>query len=197
MSKLLLHPEDPVYPSLMAFLVLKPTLDLGNVPEMYKLLLSSSTEHFERERHWLLQLLADGLREPNDYNVIEKRFGFKLILSQFATSLADHRSRALILRLVKAAVHHPSIAVDLCRRANLIGWLVLAVRQPAVTRWEVGFLAEIFVIAARHVASSAVDSLIKSNMIVGCFAMKNALAMVDDGAKKTWLGQVEKLAQQS
>jgi hypothetical protein len=57
----------------MAFLVLKPIVDLNQVPELFKLLLSSSIEHHQRERQWMLQLLSESLLEPFDYHVIDKR----------------------------------------------------------------------------------------------------------------------------
>ena len=72
--KLFLHPEDPVFSPILSFLVLKPTIDLDSVPEFYKLLMSSSTEHHNKERHWMLKLIAESMIEPNDYNVLQKRW---------------------------------------------------------------------------------------------------------------------------
>lgn len=73
-SKLILHPEDPVYQPVLSFLLLKPYIDVQNVPEIYKLLLSSSTQYYINERHWCLRLISDSLIEPSDYNVLQKRF---------------------------------------------------------------------------------------------------------------------------
>ena len=42
---------------------------------MFKLLLSSSTEHFEDEQFWLLDTLAIGLITPQDMAVVNKRCG--------------------------------------------------------------------------------------------------------------------------
>uniref|UniRef100_A0A183GDJ7 NopRA1 domain-containing protein n=1 Tax=Heligmosomoides polygyrus TaxID=6339 RepID=A0A183GDJ7_HELPZ len=72
-SKLILHPESPVYTAVLSFLVLKPIIDLNNVPELYKMLLSSSTEHHNEEREWILKLVYEGLIEPMDYNVLQNR----------------------------------------------------------------------------------------------------------------------------
>lgn len=74
MAKLILHPEDPVYQPVLSFLLLKPNIDVQNVPEIYKLLLSSSTQYYNKERHWCLRLILDSLIEPNDYNILQKRF---------------------------------------------------------------------------------------------------------------------------
>ncbi|KAK6100286.1 hypothetical protein QQG55_0025 [Brugia pahangi] len=77
-TKLILHPEDPVYQPVLSFLLLKPNIDVQNVPEIYKLLLSSSIEHYNKERHWCLRLILDSLIEPNDYNILQKRFNSKM-----------------------------------------------------------------------------------------------------------------------
>lgn len=73
-TKLFLHPEDPVYQPVLSFLVLKPDIDLENVPEIYKLLMSSSTQFHHEERLWCLRLITHSLIEPYDYNVLQKRF---------------------------------------------------------------------------------------------------------------------------
>lgn len=72
-SKLMLHPEDPVFSPIMAFFQLKPTVMFDQVPEFYKLFLSSSTENFRAERHWVLKLMLEALIEPNDFQILETR----------------------------------------------------------------------------------------------------------------------------
>lgn len=46
---------------------------MEDVPEFYKLLLSSSTDQHQEERRWILRLIADSLIEPYDYNIMQKR----------------------------------------------------------------------------------------------------------------------------
>ncbi|KAK6023582.1 hypothetical protein OSTOST_10630 [Ostertagia ostertagi] len=115
-SKLIIHPESPVYTAVLSFLILKPVIDLNNVPEIYKMLLSSSTDYHKQEREWMLTLILEGLIEPLDYNVLQNRSGIKLLLALFPTCMIDMVSRRLILSILKAAVQMPSVAHDLFYR---------------------------------------------------------------------------------
>ncbi|KAJ1366734.1 hypothetical protein KIN20_027488, partial [Parelaphostrongylus tenuis] len=113
LSKLCLHPESPLFTPVLSFLSLKPIIDLNNVPELYKLLLSSSTDHHNQEREWILTLISEGLIEPMDYNLLQNRSGIKLLISLFPTCMVDMASRRLILSILKSAVQMPSVAHDL------------------------------------------------------------------------------------
>lgn len=132
--RLLLYPEDPLYGVLNSFLLLKPAMSLDYVPEFYKLFHSSAVESHKRERHWLLFLLADGLREARDYGMLEKQYGMKLLLSFFDSALADEKSRELILRTVKSAVCIPRVCRSLCRSQNLVPWLLTSVTFSSNTK---------------------------------------------------------------
>ncbi|CAC5395757.1 URB1 [Mytilus coruscus] len=59
--RLMLKAEQHMYQMINTFLYLKPTLDIYNVPEFYKLF-NSSTLEYKEERGWILTLLLDGLR---------------------------------------------------------------------------------------------------------------------------------------
>uniref|UniRef100_A0A914RZM0 Nucleolar pre-ribosomal-associated protein 1 C-terminal domain-containing protein n=1 Tax=Parascaris equorum TaxID=6256 RepID=A0A914RZM0_PAREQ len=125
---LLLNAADPVYAPILSFLLLKPTIDTENVPEFYKLFLSSSTEHSHDERHWILTLIADSLIEPNDYNILQKRYGIKLCLSLFTSNMSDMESRKLVLMILRSALRHESVAKDLFLRQNLQSWIALTIQ---------------------------------------------------------------------
>ncbi|KHN73788.1 Nucleolar pre-ribosomal-associated protein 1 [Toxocara canis] len=194
-SKLLLNAADPVYGPVLSFLLLKPTIDLGNVPEFYKLFLSSSTEHYREERHWILTLIADSLIEPNDYNVFQKRYGIKLCLSLFTSSISDMESRKLVLIILRSALKHQSVAKDLFHRQNLQSWIVLTIQQQTVTRWEKVFLCQLFVTLLEHVRTDYLnDESLTSDEIalqqkicqmLGAKVQK-VLAEEDDEGKAMW-----------
>uniref|UniRef100_A0A0M3IL45 NopRA1 domain-containing protein n=1 Tax=Ascaris lumbricoides TaxID=6252 RepID=A0A0M3IL45_ASCLU len=150
-TKLLLNAADPVYAPVLSFLVLKPTIDTANVPEFYKLFLSSSTEHFHDERHWILTLIADSLIEPNDYNILQKRYGIKLCLSLFTSNMSDMESRKLVLIILRSALKHESVAKDLFHRQNLQSWIALTIQHQRLTRWEKIFLCQLFVTLLEHI----------------------------------------------
>ncbi|KIH57534.1 hypothetical protein ANCDUO_12273 [Ancylostoma duodenale] len=143
-SKLILHPESPVFTAVLSFLSLKPVIELNNVPELYKLLLSSSAEHHHQEREWVLTLISEGLIEPMDYNILQNRSGIKLLLSLFPTCMVDMVARRLILNTLKTAVQMPSVAHDLFYRMNLHSWIASVIDNRLLTGWERCYLGQIY-----------------------------------------------------
>ncbi len=102
LCKLLLHPEDPCYGSLCQFVLAKPTMDLQNVPEFYRLFNSTSTEFHDRERLWILTLLAEGVRQPQGYWMLEKRCGLFLSLA-VRSSTSRQRHHCLVVMVISGA----------------------------------------------------------------------------------------------
>lgn len=203
--KLLLHPDDPVYSPILSFLVLKPTIDMDNIPELFKLLMSSSTEHHREERHWILKLISESMIEPNDYNVLQKRYGIKLCLSIFASNTSDMVSRKLILLTLNSALRHPSVAYDLFQRQNFHSWIALTIQQPCLTRWEVIFLCQLFVSLLEHlrnIRQSCPEKVHRSNKSDGVgfqtlrLVGKKVLEVIgreDDEGKAAWFEKLESL----
>ncbi|CAL2045435.1 unnamed protein product [Caenorhabditis brenneri] len=143
-SKLMLNPSSFVYPQIMAFLCMKPIFDIQNVPEFYKLLFSSSPDHHNEEREWVLTLISEAMLEPIDYQVLQNRAGVKLLLSSFASVWLDRKSRALILRTLQNAVQMPSVAHDLFTREGLHMWITSIIQSGRFNRWEKNYLAQVF-----------------------------------------------------
>ncbi|EGT47154.1 hypothetical protein CAEBREN_20330 [Caenorhabditis brenneri] len=143
-SKLMLNPSSVVYPQIMAFLCMKPIFDIQNVPEFYKLLFSSSPDHHNEEREWVLTLISEAMLEPIDYQVLQNRAGVKLLLSSFASVWLDRKSRALILRTLQNAVQMPSVAHDLFTREGLHMWITSLIQSGRFNRWEKNYLAQVF-----------------------------------------------------
>uniref|UniRef100_A0AAF5PRM4 Nucleolar pre-ribosomal-associated protein 1 C-terminal domain-containing protein n=2 Tax=Wuchereria bancrofti TaxID=6293 RepID=A0AAF5PRM4_WUCBA len=210
-TKLILHPEDPVYQPVLSFLLLKPNIDVQNVPEIYKLLLSSSTEHYNKERHWCLRLILDSLIEPNDYNILQKRFlafryGIKLLLSLFGSVIADQETRKYILLSFRAILQHRSLANDLYVRQNLHSWIVLTLQNSKMTSWERVFLCQLFITLITHIkdlySGSANNDSVETNwrktivyktcQILGN-KVCNELEKENNDAKNTWLPQLRQL----
>lgn len=192
-SKLILHPESPVYTAVLSFLVLKPIIDLNNVPELYKMLLSSSTEHHNEEREWILKLVYEGLIEPMDYNVLQNRYGVKLILSLFPTCMINMNTRRLILSILKAAVQMPSVAHDLFYRMNLHTWIATVIDNRGLSWWEQCYLGQIYSIlieserkyCRRSGGGDSKVSYVVALASVRLTARQVVAAMNDIGAKPT------------
>ncbi|GMT09479.1 hypothetical protein PFISCL1PPCAC_776, partial [Pristionchus fissidentatus] len=143
-SKLLLNPIHPVYAPICAFLTLKPAIEMHQVPELFKLLISSSTEHFEDEQKWLLNLLAAAVVDAADYRVLQNRSSLRLIQSLFSSCLSRMGTRQACLAVLKAVVSLPSAAYDVLTKHNLAAWIAATIQRPSLTRWEVIYLGEIF-----------------------------------------------------
>ncbi|VDL83499.1 unnamed protein product [Nippostrongylus brasiliensis] len=146
LSKLILHPESPVFTAVLSFLILKPVMELDQVPELYKMLLSSSVEHHHQEREWILTLISESLIEPADYTIIQNRSGFKLMLSLFPTAMVDMTARRLILSILKTAVQMRSVAHDLFHRMNLHTWIACVIKDRSLSTWEQCYLGQIYCI---------------------------------------------------
>ncbi|CAI2354018.1 unnamed protein product [Caenorhabditis sp. 36 PRJEB53466] len=143
-SKLMLNPSHDVFPQIMAFLCMKPIFDIQNVPEFYKLLFSSSPEHHNEERTWILTLISEAMLEPIDYQVLQNRAGIKLLLSSFSSVWLDRKCRSLILRTLQNAIQMPSVAHDLFTREGLHIWIASIIHSGRFNRWEKNYLAQIF-----------------------------------------------------
>ncbi|GMS79196.1 hypothetical protein PENTCL1PPCAC_1371, partial [Pristionchus entomophagus] len=143
-SKLLLNPAHAVYAPICAFLTLKPAIELNQVPELFKLLLSSSTEHFEAEQTWLLNLLTAALVHEKDYRVMQNRSSLRLICSLFASCLSRMDTRKGALGVLKAVASIPAAAYDALIKQNMAAWIAATMQRPSLTRWEVIYLGEIF-----------------------------------------------------
>jgi nucleolar pre-ribosomal-associated protein 1 len=115
-------PLDPMYKSMSSFVLAKPTMDLFKVPEFSRLFHSSELNH-EEERHWLLLVLRDGLREELDYSVAQKDFFSKLLLCYHDCSMADEGSKSLIRQTMARVAEIKEPAYDLVRHHGLLTWI--------------------------------------------------------------------------
>ncbi|CAG2193882.1 URB1 [Mytilus edulis] len=134
--RLMLKAEQHMYQMINSFLYLKPTLDIYNVPEFYKLF-NSSTLEYKEERGWILSLLLDGLRETADYRVFEKRYTFKLLLSFFDTAISDSSSQGLVLKILNRACQEKTVALDLTRNHGIVTWLINAINTNDSKRFDI------------------------------------------------------------
>ncbi|KAI1714966.1 nucleolar pre-ribosomal-associated protein 1 domain-containing protein [Ditylenchus destructor] len=122
-SKLLMVPEDEVFTPIMAFLALKPSIDLQMVPEFLKLFFSGSTDNFRKERHHVVEC-CQGL---------------------FVTPIVDLWLKLDILKLFDNCVQHETVAMDFFIRLNFLAWIVQAIEYERTTDKEEERLVGIFV----------------------------------------------------
>ncbi|VDD90913.1 unnamed protein product [Enterobius vermicularis] len=211
--KLFLCPENPLYRPILSFFLLKPTLNMEDVPEFYKLLLSSSTDQHQEERRWILRLIADSLIEPYDYNIMQKRFGVKLCLSLFGSCMSDWISRRYVLFILSAALRHSSVAHDLFHRHNLLCWIATTIQvahsfqfffamqeKDFITRWEASFLCQLFVNLLVHFESRFSKDIANVGPSFGnserrvcqmlCRKVLQVICKEDDKGKSLWFDKL-------
>ena len=92
----MIQPLNPLYAPLQTFLMAKPALDLNTIPELLQLYHSSEIEHYAH-RHWILEVIRDGLRNENDMDVVLKCVLFKMILSFYHSTLSDKVTKVKFL----------------------------------------------------------------------------------------------------
>ena len=111
-----------MYKPITSFLLLKPTLDLTNVAEFYKLFNSSALD-YKIERKWITDVLIYGCRTSFDYRLCEKRFVFKQLLSIYDSRLSDAELKAGILKLIERTCKNKYSLIELVKKHSLLIWL--------------------------------------------------------------------------
>jgi len=121
---ILITPKHKLFSAISSFVLLKPSLDVRDVPEFYKCFHSCSVENFQSERIWILQMIKDGLREWFDFKILQRRYVFKLLLSFYGCkAICDAQSSELILKIVLAACQIKQSISELCFEHNLFAWI--------------------------------------------------------------------------
>ena len=88
---ILSKPESHLYPQINRFLLQRPCLDLGDIPLFYNFLYSGSL-HFKQERHWMLNLLTEGLVDSTDWNLYCRRHVLELTWSLGKSCCSERNS---------------------------------------------------------------------------------------------------------
>lgn len=119
---IILEPGLTLYKPIMSFLLIKPTLDLTNVPEFFKFFNSSSLD-FKTERKWLLNIIRYGIRTTLEYRLYEKRFIYRQLFSIFDSKLTDYDLKFGIIELLKSTCNIKHALIDLIKRHCFLLWL--------------------------------------------------------------------------
>jgi hypothetical protein len=92
------QPLNPLYSTLQTFLMAKPILDLNTIPELLQLYYSSEIE-YRAHRHWILEVISDGLKSDHDMDVALKCVLFKMLFDFYTCVLSDILSKVRIFYL--------------------------------------------------------------------------------------------------
>ena len=124
----IIEPGTTLYKPIVQFLLLKPALDLTNVPEFYKLFNSSSLQ-YKTERKWILNVLAHSCRTSLDYRILEKRFVYRQLMSIYGSKLGEFDIKLSILSLIHKTCKCKFALIDLIRKHYLLVWMSGAVQS--------------------------------------------------------------------
>ncbi|XP_018569378.1 nucleolar pre-ribosomal-associated protein 1 [Anoplophora glabripennis] len=119
MALILTQPNHVMYLPLSNHLTAKLSLDFSTVPELYTFLHGSDINYKDR-RHFILELLRDGLRSEKDFTDFLRSMAFKLFSELYNSSLADLDTRLLILDVIRAACKIPLGAKMICENHSLL-----------------------------------------------------------------------------
>ncbi|XP_058796890.1 nucleolar pre-ribosomal-associated protein 1 [Phymastichus coffea] len=117
------QPLNPLYSPLHSFLMAKPAMNLNTIPELLQLYHSSEI-HYQIHRHWILEVIRDGLKTNNDIDVALKCVLFKMLFDFYFSSIADKKTKDLILQIVKSATLLTKLCTILINGYSLLPWLV-------------------------------------------------------------------------
>lgn len=98
---LLAQMSDPMSLPVLAYLCLKPRLELACVPDFLKLFHSADFHKFREHRQWILEVLEDGIRDRSDAELCEKTHCLKMVLSYSLSRLCNGHEMLKILNIVE------------------------------------------------------------------------------------------------
>ncbi|XP_015124059.1 nucleolar pre-ribosomal-associated protein 1 [Diachasma alloeum] len=115
------EPLNPLYAPLQNFFMAKPELDLRTIPEFLTLFNSSDINH-KVQRHWILEVIRDGLKTDLEMQISSKCFLFRTLFYVHGSILADPSTKILILQIINSAVKISKAGI-FCRNSGLLVWL--------------------------------------------------------------------------
>ncbi|XP_072018775.1 nucleolar pre-ribosomal-associated protein 1-like [Amphiura filiformis] len=122
LANVMMSPAHHIYPVLVQFLTIKPKIQMTAVPMFYRLFYSANLQH-GKERDWLLQLLQDGFRDAEDFQVYDKTGIFKTLLAFQLSVLCAEPLNNQIFDLLGKACAIPEAAYQLVRQHSLLTWI--------------------------------------------------------------------------
>lgn len=118
----LMNPLSELYRPLSTFLLIKNSFEFMTVPEFNVLFHSPDVNH-NIHRSFILDVLRDGLKTSNDFNVLISNHIFKALLGFYATPTTTRERNIQILTVVNAAAKIPKSAKHLIDMVGILPWL--------------------------------------------------------------------------
>ncbi|KAJ3344240.1 kinetochore-associated Ndc80 complex subunit nuf2 [Gonapodya sp. JEL0774] len=97
--RILLEPDNTLYPLVNRFLLQRPIIDLTDIPMFYDLTFSASKVH----RRFMLKLLVRGLQSKKDLALYSRRHAFSTLMSLTFSSALEREDRVIIVQALSKA----------------------------------------------------------------------------------------------
>ncbi|RYP16846.1 hypothetical protein DL765_004867 [Monosporascus sp. GIB2] len=119
------NPLHCLYEKVNVFLTSGPTWALDRIPLMRAILQDGPSEdgHYYAELSWLLGLLLDGLRAPDDVGLFHRRRVFERLFALACNPYLGPGLRVQILRILYRATTVPGGSDTAITRFGAVGWL--------------------------------------------------------------------------
>lgn len=150
-SLILTQPYHVMYIPLSNYLVAKSSLNFNTIPELYTLLHSNDV-HFKEHRIFLLNVLKDGLKSKEDFEVALRSMAFKLVLELYDSCLSEDVAKILILNCLTNATKIPYAVDLLCSSYGLLPWLHHRVKF--LTGDDINKLLPVFISILRNIVKN-------------------------------------------
>jgi len=119
---------DVIFRQISKFLLIKPKLDVENLPEFFIFFFNSSL-HFKSHRSWMLNLLQRGVRDTHDFHVIERRQVVSTLMCFYDSLLSDNTSRSQVLQVLSRVCTIPHALSELINKGGLLVWMREVIRH--------------------------------------------------------------------
>lgn len=115
-------PLSEMYRPLSSFILLKNKFDFLTVPEFNVLFQSPDVNHVIH-RHFILDVICDGLKCGSDFTILMSMNIFKALLGYYDSSMTTRDTNLLILTVINAAVKIPKSASIMVDNIGIIPWI--------------------------------------------------------------------------
>ncbi|XP_051781694.1 nucleolar pre-ribosomal-associated protein 1 isoform X2 [Erpetoichthys calabaricus] len=121
-------PGEYMYLAINKFLLSHQYLDIKKVPGFFKMFYNSDLEH-RMEREWILNLLAEGMKDRYSYEIYSSQRIFQVLLAFFSCPLSDESAKNQILDILMNAAQVTKAAYELIRDHGILGWILSILQQ--------------------------------------------------------------------
>lgn len=118
----LINPLNEMYRPLSNFLLFQKAYNFLSVPE-FNVFFNSSDINHSTHRHFMLEVLRDGIKCGSDFTILMAASTFKAVLGFYNSPMATRETNLLILTVINASVKIPKSAKVMIETVGILPWL--------------------------------------------------------------------------